>query len=85
GKSSLLSEVLKDSADDVLKDILPSDLNRCTARATLIKYGEQLSFQVGDREKVPMKGYQDPAFISAINLSDEQRKNPELVKQLVTL
>lgn len=85
GKSSLLTEILKDFADDPMKDILPSATTRCTARATIVKYGTRLSFQVADGPIVPMLSYNDPLFVNAVNLDEEARKDPELVKQIVTL
>lgn len=85
GKSSLLSEILKDSNDKV-DDLLPAADTRCTARPTVITFGEQLAYQIqGSTVVNPMTSYNDAGFNSAVNLPLEARNNAELVSSVVTL
>lgn len=85
GKSSLLTEILRNPNDKSQLDILPSSQTRCTARATCIKYGAQLAFQVGNGPKHKLASCQDQAFVNAICLNDADRANVSLVQQVVTL
>ncbi len=80
GKSSLMNELLKDES---FKDVLPTSDNRCTARPTIIRYGEKFQFHVGLEPTSVSSSIEECK--KAISLNENDRKKRELVEQPVVI